>query len=148
MVEPVSFTAATIATLAFTKFLESGAGELGKKFTETAITKMEQLRQKIWEKLRGKPKAESALCAVEEKGSEAELGRVAVYLQDEMEDDPQLATEVQPLAQQIKAGKLQDNSTMVQNIHDQAKGWQTKVEGGTAYIGQIHQYGHDKPSSP
>ncbi len=78
MVEPVSLTAAAIATLAFTKFLESGSGELGKKFTETAIAKIEHLRQKIWEKLRGKPKAESALVAVEKQGSQAELGRVAV----------------------------------------------------------------------
>ena len=146
MVEPVSLTAAAIATLAFTKFLESGSGELGKKFTETAITKMEQLRQKIWEKLRGKTKAESALATVEKQGSQAELGRVTVYLQDEMEDDPQFAAEVQALAQEINAGKLQDNSTMVQNIHDQAKGWQTKVEGGTAYIGEINFHG--KESTP
>ena len=48
----------------YTKFLESGAGELGKKFTEIAITKMEQLRQKIWEKLRGNRYAEGALTAV------------------------------------------------------------------------------------
>lgn len=147
MVEPVSLTAAAIATLAFTKFLESGSGELGKKFTEAAIAKMEQLRQRIWEKLRGNVKAERALAVVEEHGSQAELGRVAVYLRDEMDDDLQFAAEVQALAQQIEAGKLQDNSVMVQNIHDQAKGWQTKVEGGTAYIGEIHQYGHDKPSS-
>lgn len=138
MVEPVSFTVAAITTLAFTKFLESSSGELGKKFTSAAIAKMEQLRQKIWEKLRGNLKAESALAAVEKQGSQDELGRVVVYLQDEMDDDPQFAAEVQALAQQINAGKLQDNSIMVQNIHDQAKGWQTKVEGGTAYMGEIH----------
>ncbi|MBV8885043.1 MAG: hypothetical protein JO235_13750 [Chroococcidiopsidaceae cyanobacterium CP_BM_RX_35] len=146
MVEPVSLTAAAIATLAFTKFLESGSGELGKKFTEAAIAKMEQLRQKIWEKLRGNVKAERALGAVEEQGSQAELGRVTVYLQDEMDDDSQFAAEVQALAQQINAGKLQDNSTMVMNIHDQAKGWQTKVEGGTAYIGEINFHGKNSTS--
>jgi hypothetical protein len=27
---------------------------------------------------------------------------------------------------------------MIQNNADNAKGWQTKVEGGTAYIGEIH----------
>ena len=27
---------------------------------------------------------------------------------------------------------------MIQYISDNAKGWQTKVEGGTAYIGEIH----------
>jgi hypothetical protein len=30
---------------------------------------------------------------------------------------------------------------MTQNNFDQAKGWQTKVEGGTAYIGEIHIQG-------
>ena len=143
MSEPISFTATAIATLAFTKFLESGAGELGKKFTLAAIDKMEHLRQKIWEKLRGKPKAESALAAIEKQGLQSDLGRLAVYLQDEMEDDPQFAAEVEALAQQINAGKLQDNSTMVQNIHDHAKGWQTKVEGGTAYVGEINFHGKD-----
>ena len=95
MSEPISFTATAIATLAFTKFLESGAGELGKKFTLAAIDKMEHLRQKIWEKLRGKPKAESALAAIEKQGLQSDLGRLAVYLQDEMEDDPQFAAEVE-----------------------------------------------------
>ena len=27
---------------------------------------------------------------------------------------------------------------MIQNNYDNAKGWQTKVEGGTAYVGEIH----------
>ena len=27
---------------------------------------------------------------------------------------------------------------MTQNNSDNARGWQTKVEGGTAYIGEIH----------
>jgi hypothetical protein len=37
MVEPI--TATTIATLAFNKFIESGAGELAKKFTRLAKIK-------------------------------------------------------------------------------------------------------------
>jgi hypothetical protein len=27
---------------------------------------------------------------------------------------------------------------MIQNNYDNAKGWQTKVEGGTVYVGEIH----------
>jgi hypothetical protein len=27
---------------------------------------------------------------------------------------------------------------MTQNNYDNARGWQTKVDGGTAYIGEIH----------
>ncbi|NJN88377.1 MAG: hypothetical protein HC881_21435 [Leptolyngbyaceae cyanobacterium SL_7_1] len=53
MPDPVSLTAGTIATLAFQKFLESGAGEVGKKFTAEAIAKMDELGKRIWAKLRG-----------------------------------------------------------------------------------------------
>jgi len=41
MTDPTTvLTASTIATLAFQKFIESGGGELGKKFTTEAIIKM------------------------------------------------------------------------------------------------------------
>ncbi len=50
-----------------------------------------------------------------------------------MDDDPQFEAEVKDLAQEINAGKLQDNSTMVQIVHDQAKGWQNEVYGGKVY---------------
>jgi hypothetical protein len=146
MTDPATLTAATIATLAFTKFIESGVGKLAEKFTEAAIAKMDNLSQKIREKLQGKPKAEEAIAAIEQQGSKAYLNRLAVYLQDEMEDDPQFANEVQLLAHEINAGKLIDTSTMTQNNYDNAKGWQTKVEGGTAYIGEIHQYGTNPKS--
>ena len=82
---------------------------------------------------RDRPAAESL-----EQGNKEELQRLAVYLQDAMEDDPQFANELRLLAQEINAGKLQDNSQMTQNNYDNARGWQTKVEGGTAYIGEIH----------
>lgn len=141
MAEPVTLTAAMIVTLAFTKFLESGAGELGKKFTETAITKMEQLRQKISEKLQGNRYAESALTAVQKERSERALGQLELYLQQEMDRDPQFAYEVKTLAEEINKGKLQDNSTMVQNVYDNARAWQVKAEGGTNYIGEINFHG-------
>jgi len=147
MVEPViTLTASAIATLAFTKFIESSAGKLAEKFTESAITKMDELRQKIWEKLKGNPKAQSAIASVEQ-GSKADLDRLAVYLQDEMEDDPQFANDVRLIAHEINAGKLIDNSSMTQNNYDNARGWQTKVEGGTAYIGEIQQHYGSAPHS-
>jgi hypothetical protein len=133
MADPITLSAAAIASLAFTKMLEKTV----EKFTEGALTKMDVLRQKIWDKLRGNSRAENALTAVEQ-GNKDELQRLAVYLQDAMEDDPQFANEVRVLAQEIHAGKLQDNSQMTQSNYDNARGWQTKVEGGTAYIGEIH----------
>jgi hypothetical protein len=138
MTDPVTaLTASAIASLAFQEFVKSGAGDLAKRFTGEAIAKMDELRQKILVKLKGKPKAEKAIAAVEQ-GSKTDLDRLAVYLQDEMEDDPQFADDVRILANEINAGKLIDNSSMSQNNYDNAKGWQTKVEGGVAYIGEIH----------
>jgi hypothetical protein len=68
MAEPVTtITASALVTLAFQKFLESGAGELAKKFTGAAISKMDELRQKIWDKLRGtSPRVDEALTQVEQ----------------------------------------------------------------------------------
>jgi len=55
MVEPLlNLTASVIVNLAFQKFLESGAGELGKKFTTDAIATMDTLRKKLWQRLTGK----------------------------------------------------------------------------------------------
>jgi hypothetical protein len=133
MADPVTLSATVIATLAFTKMLEKTV----EKFTEGALTKMDELRQTIWNKLRGNPRAENALTAVEQ-GNKDELQRLAVYLQDAMDDDPQFANEVRALAQEIHAGKLQDNRQMTQSNYDNARGWQTKVDGGTNYFGEIH----------
>lgn len=56
MVDPASFTATTIAALACRKFLESGAGELGKKFTTAAIARVEGGTAYIGEiHIQGKP---------------------------------------------------------------------------------------------
>jgi hypothetical protein len=139
MSDPVTttLTASAITTLAFQKFIESGAGELAKKFTEAAITKMGELRQKIWDRLRGKHALAEEVLAKAESGDKAAIETVGTLLGVEMLD-PTFASEVQAIAQEINAGKLVDNSSMTQNNYDHAKGWQTKVEGGTAYIGEIH----------
>jgi hypothetical protein len=147
MTDPViALTANMIASLAFQEFIKSGAGELAKRFTAEAITKMNDLRELIWQKLQGNP---DAIAAIEQakNGSEEVLSEVATDLKRAMDKDPDFASQVQAIAQEIHAGKIQDNSSMVQNISGNAKGWQTKVEGGTAYIGEIKQYGVDyKPN--
>lgn len=141
MAAPVTLTAGTIATLAFQEFIKSGVGELAKKFVPEAIAKMKDLRDLIWNKLRGNPDAESALTNIVEQNSEEDIADVATYLKAAMKNDQQFAAQVQAIAQEINAGKLIDQSNMTMNVYDQAKGWQTKVEGGTAYIGEIHQHG-------
>jgi hypothetical protein len=139
MAEPVTaVTASVIATLAFQKFIESGAGELAKKFTGAAISKMDELRQKIWDKLRGKSSRVDEALAQVEQGNRAALETIAKHLDVLMDENPDFAREVQAIAQAINAGKLLDQSSMTMHVHDQAMGWQTKVEGGTAYIGVQH----------
>ncbi len=142
MADPVTLSATVIATLAFTKMLEKTV----EKFTEGALTKMDELRQKIWNKLRGNPKAENALTAVEQ-GNKEEIQRLAVYLQDAMEDDPQFGNEVRALAQEINAGKLQDNSSMNQYNYDNARAVQNRNEGGTNYSAAEMNFYHN-PNPP
>lgn len=130
-----------IISLAFSIILEKNVNN----FTDTALVKMDELRQKIWKKLQDNARAEKAFTAVEQ-GSKADLERLVIYLHDEMEDDQQFAAEVQALAHEINLGKLQDSNSMNQSNYDNAKGWQTKVDGGIAYIGEIHNlHNHSKP---
>lgn len=82
-------TAGTLATLAFTKAFEKTI----EKFTEAALAKIDELRQKILNRLRGEQRSEAALTAVEQ-GNKSELQRVAIYLEDAMREAPQLAGEV------------------------------------------------------
>lgn len=139
-------TTGAILTLAFQKFIEKSAGELAKKFTTEAIAKMDDLRKLIWTRLKGKHALAQEALAKAEKGDEVALNTVRTLLDVEMLDHS-FAAEIRNLAQEINAGKLVDNSNMNQNNYGNARGWQTKVEGGTAYVGEIHQYDHDKPSS-
>jgi hypothetical protein len=147
MTDPVTaLTASAIASLAFQEFIKSGAGELAKRFAPKAIAKMNDLRELIWHKLQGNPDAVAAIEQVK-NGSEEVLSELTTDLKRAMDKDPEFASQVQAIAQEIHAGKIQDNSSMVQNNSGNARGWQTKVEGGTAYIGEIRQYGVDfKPN--
>ena len=140
--EPVStLVASTIAQLAFSKFLESGAGELGKKFTEAAITKMDNLRKKIVRRLRGKSeKLDQALVKVEQGDRDA-LDTVSKYLDVAMEDDPEFAAEIQAIAHEITLQQIQDNSSMNQYNYG---GTNYQVKTGvdnTNFFGGTHNHG-------
>jgi len=132
--EPVTLTAAAIATLAFTKSIETVTEEL----TKGVLSKLEQLRDKIWQKLKGKPKAEEALKKVEQ-GSKPELEEVAVYLQEAMDDDEEFSQEVKTLAQeihqQINIGKMQAKG--IQNVYG-GEAYQSIDNQGQAFQGGNH----------
>ncbi len=112
--EPLTLTAAGIATLVFTKAIETTV----EKATESVLKKLEQLRQKIVQKFQGQPKVEAALTKVQQ-GSKEDLNVVAAYLQVAMDTDAQFAEEVKTLAteinQEINIGKVEGKN--VQNVY-------------------------------
>jgi hypothetical protein len=141
MADPIiTLTASAIATLAFQEFIKSGAGELAKKFTAETIAKMRQLRELVWNRLTRKHSIAEEALAKASAGEQEGIDTVATLLGVEMLDK-EFAGQVQTVAQEINACKLLDQNSMTQNNYNNAKGWQTKVEGGTAYIGEIYIHG-------
>lgn len=133
--EPITLTAGAIANLAFSKAFEKTI----EKFTESAWNKIDDLRKMVWDKIKTRfPEDADKILQEADNGSKEALESVGDYLKIVMKKEPEFAEELKVLAQQINAEKLQDNSTMTQTNQDNARGWQTKVEGGTAYVGEIH----------
>lgn len=142
MTDPVSaLTAAAILDLASRKFVESGAGELAKKFTEAGLKKLDALYQHIRQKLWGKPTAEAALTEIE-KGNSAEKDRLVAYLQVAMDDDPQFAQSIQQLAQEIHLEVIKDDSSMNQQQNNYGgTNYQTQMrDGNTVFQGGEHHH--------
>jgi hypothetical protein len=142
--EPVStLTAAAIAELAFKKFIESGAGELAKKFTETGLKKIDALYQKIRAKLWGKPTAEAALTQIEQ-GNLSEKDRLVAYLQVAMDDDLEFAQELRAIAQEIHLELIKDGSSMNQQQNNYGgTNYQTQMrDRNTIFQGGEHHHHH------
>ncbi|MEL6469891.1 MAG: hypothetical protein AAFQ74_09200 [Cyanobacteria bacterium J06623_4] len=127
-----AITVGVIADLAFRSFLKTAAGEAAKQFTDAALKKMGELRQKIVNRLKGVSGAQAAIEKLESKaGTSADVETVADYLKIVMREDPKFADELRVLAKEIKAGKVQDNSQMTQNNHGNSTGFQGKAEQGS-----------------
>ncbi|MHC5823232.1 MAG: hypothetical protein ACYT04_47210 [Nostoc sp.] len=144
MADPLTtLTASAITALAFQEFVKSGAGELAKKFTTSAIAKISELRKKIWDRLHGKYDKAQELLPKAETGDKQAIDTIAKLLDVEMLD-PEFAADIQVMVQEINAGKLLDNSNMTQNNHDNSTGYQTRVETekGTTNIGGTHTHYH------
>jgi len=132
MTGPAALTAAAIAELAFKKFMETAAGELAKQFTQTALTKMDELRQKVVARIKGVAPVDNAVAKLEgNNGNENDLETVADYLKIAMREDPTFADELKQMAEFINNGKIQDNSQMIQNNSDNATGFMGKAEQGS-----------------
>lgn len=90
------FTASAIAEIAFTTIFNTSF----KKLTESAIEKINKLREKIWHKLKGNSNAQKAFEETE-KGSQESLKLLEGYLTQAMETDSEFAKDIQQLAQEI-----------------------------------------------
>jgi hypothetical protein len=138
MTDPITaLTVSTIASLAFQEFVKSGAGELAKKFTGEAIAKMGQLRELILNRLTGKHSAIDEAIEKAKAGEKEGIENVAAFLNSELLIDKEFAGQVQAIAQEINAGKLLDQSSMVQNNYNSATGYQIRNDGGENFIGNI-----------
>ncbi len=134
--EPLS--ALAIATLVFvsTKVSET----VVEKFTSAALNKANQLREKIWSKLKHKPEALQALEAAKENNSEENLEAVADYLKIAMREDPGFKKEIEEIAKEIEAGKKDKPSTFTQTTRDSSTGYQTQVNAQTSFVGGTHHH--------
>lgn len=127
-----ALTVAVITELAFKKFLETAAGEAAKQFTQSALSKMDDLRKKIVGRLGTQQGATEAIVKLEsQSGTAADVEAIADYLKIAMREDPQFANELRLMAQEINAGKILDDSQMTQNIYGSATGYQGKAENNS-----------------
>jgi hypothetical protein len=118
MSDPVTLTVGAIAALAFTKFLETSAGEAAKNLTPAVLNKIDSLRQKIWNKLRGIPEVDELNTTVDSgnKVTEQQIKLVTPHLETAMKADPGFAEEVRQLAseinQEVNIGKILGENVM------------------------------------
>ena len=115
MIESISTAAAmTIAKIAFDKFIEGGAGELGRKVTEGITNKVEQLAQAVWPRLKGNAEALKVLQAAEQ-GSVENTQKLTNYLNTLWTNNPEFGEQVQQLAKEIHF-ELTRNDIQAENV--------------------------------
>lgn len=140
MADPITLSVGAIAALAFTKFLESSAGEAAKKLTPALLDKIEALRQTIWTKLRGTPAAGEVGAIVEGGGTltQQQLELLVPHLEEAMTADPAFGETVRQTAQQIHQeitiGEIQGKN--VQNVYS-GNATQINDASGQVFSGNI-----------
>ncbi|MBW4632063.1 MAG: hypothetical protein KME30_09225 [Iphinoe sp. HA4291-MV1] len=113
--EPATLTAAAIATLAFSKAIEKTAETL----TTSVLNKLNNLREKIWQKFKGNQKLEETRAKLQKESSKADVDLITAYLQVAIDTDHKFAQDIQQLAQEINQeiniGKIEGRN--VQNVY-------------------------------
>jgi hypothetical protein len=107
MTDPI--TAATIAALAANKFVESGAGEVGKRL-------IENLWSAIANRFQNDDRAKRALVGVETEQSPEAIKKLEFYLDDEMTAAPEFADLLKQLVQEIQAQQPAARQEMATNL--------------------------------
>lgn len=134
MPDPVTMTANAIATLAFQEFVKSGAGELAKRFTTEAISKMGRLRDLVWNRLTGKNAIAEEAFVKASAGEQEGIDTVATLLGVEMLDKA-FAGQVQAIAREIT--QLIDNHGGMNQTNFGGTNFQTKIDDGEVYQASI-----------
>lgn len=131
MIESISTAAAMkIAQIAFDKFIEGGAGELGRKVTEGITNKIQQMGQAVWPRLKGNPEALKVLQAAE-KGSIEDTQKLKNYLDALWTNNPEFGEQVQQLAKEIHL-ELTRNDIQAENVQQIYDGQGLQVNNPTA----------------
>jgi len=138
--------AQAIAKIALDKFVESGAGELGKTMTAAIAQKVEQLGTAVWNRIKGNATAVTVLEGAAQEKPE-DMQKLKNYLYSLWKDEQsEFAQEVKKLADEIhlELTQIEDNSSMTVNNHGGTNTiYQTKTgKDNTNSFGGTHN--HDK----
>lgn len=129
MVEPVSLTGAMLVAMAASKFVETAAAKASEVVTPAVLkqagTQVDAMWQRVKRHFAGNGKAERAIAQIEATQSTEALSKLAVYLDDDLEE-PQhqaLANDLRQMAQQIiNIGQQhQTNTTFNIDARDEAR---------------------------
>ncbi|OLP18370.1 hypothetical protein BST81_11060 [Leptolyngbya sp. 'hensonii'] len=126
MTDPVTSLAELIA--------DAIAGNPTKIRSELAIAQTQTLYQLVQDKFQHESEVSDAL-AVIEQGSSTALDHLIEHLKLALQQDAEFAAEAQAIIQSIYPEKLQSLDGMTMTATGNAQAFQTKVEGGTAYVG-------------
>jgi hypothetical protein len=144
MMELITLVAAqAIAKVAFDKFVEGGAGELGKKLTEPVAQKVMQLGNTVWNRIKGNAPAIVVLEGAAQEQPE-DMQKLKKYLHSLWKDEnSEFTREVKTLADEIhfELTQIEDhNSSMNQNNYG-GRNYQTKTDGNSInFIGGEHHH--------
>jgi len=138
--------AQAIAKIALDKFVESGAGELGKTMTAAIAQKVEQLGTAVWNRIKGNATAVTVLEGAAQEKPE-DMQKLKNYLYSLWKDEQsEFAQEVKKLADEIhlELTQIEDNSSMTVNNHGGTNTiYQTKTgKDNTNFFWGTHN--HDK----